>query len=167
LGAITSAGAPPSPRPRSAPGELERSGRQRTPQPTARHSLTTAIVEVARTATVVPFKKDGSLDHHAAGAPSLPEAVLAAGALGCSLEYLAGETAERGQPPLPDAVFDSSALTRRFSEAAVKERTLLRQLGLTLGNWRRIRNGSEPPSLGVALQLATVANTPLSSLLTT
>jgi hypothetical protein len=94
----------------------------------------------------------------------LSQAARLAADLGCSLDWLAGRTAVRGQPSDPNTRLDPGVLLRRRREAQVPEAKLRAAAGLNLSRYRRIVRGSAEPTLGELAVIAGVLDIQIHSL---
>jgi hypothetical protein len=95
----------------------------------------------------------------------LSQAVLAAGALDCSLSYLTRATSERGRPPDAAVRFDHVAYARRRKEVGVPAERVREAFGLSPRAARRLALGTGEPTLSHTASLEHMLQLPPGSLL--
>ena len=100
-----------------------------------------------------------------AGDLSLSQAVAAAQALACSLEYLTRTTSERGRPPSEAARFDHVTYARRRKELGLSAESIRVALKLSHRDGRRLALGTYEPTLGEIATVQQLVQLPAGALL--
>ena len=95
---------------------------------------------------------------------ALQRATGIAHALGGSLDWLAERTREPGQPAAPGVAFNAARFKELRRARALPEATVRRAVGLPLGPYRSLLNGSWAPTLGVVVELADLLGTDTAQL---
>lgn len=98
---------------------------------------------------------------------SLSEALKVSRLLGGSLDWLGGIDPARGGPPQDSLVFDPTTINTLLEQADINVTELRRRLELSLGSWRRLRNGKREPLLYELAVIACLGKQPIVALLKT
>lgn len=94
----------------------------------------------------------------AGGAGRLPidQAITLAQQLGVSLDFLAAQTSDPGEPPPPGAAFDGGVVSSVRHERGISETDLMDQMGWTRSVVRRVTNGALHPTLDQVRKLVRI-----------
>lgn len=117
--------------------------------------LPSADDDLGRVASAVLSEEEQRLiGERSFAALPLSRAALIAQHAGVSLDWLAGRTANRGQPVIGVVQFDGQSFARRRRQARVPEAQVRQRLGLPLGPYRQLLSGTREATLA---QVATLA----------
>jgi hypothetical protein len=135
------------------------------PQPSGPLEAFATLTGDELTALGISAEEAKCVAKHGFGAFTLPRAVALANKLGGSLDWLAGRALDQGGPA-SIVRFDGEQFRQLARERKRTEKEIREQLGLQLGPYRRILNGTDQPTLAELAVMAQLVGTEISGLCT-